>query len=53
MAEQHISVAMCTYNGEAYLAEQLDSIIAQSLPADELVICDDGSTDRTQQILRK
>ncbi len=38
---------MCTYNGERFLAEQLDSIAKQSRLPDELVVCDDGSTDRT------
>lgn len=46
-----ISVAMCTYNGEAYLREQLDSILAQTVPPDELIVCDDASTDGTVGIL--
>lgn len=45
-----ISVAMCTYNGSVYLAEQLESIAAQTRLPDELVICDDRSTDRTVEI---
>lgn len=48
-----ISVAMCTYNGESFIAEQLESIAGQSLLPDELVICDDGSTDATVQIVRR
>ncbi len=47
-----ISVAMCTYNGEKFIREQLDSIAAQTLPVDELVICDDRSTDATADIVR-
>lgn len=46
-----ISVAMCTYNGAAFLQPQLDSITRQSRPPDELVICDDCSTDSTKQIV--
>jgi len=46
-----ISVAMCTYNGAAFLQPQLDSIARQSRPPDELVVCDDCSTDATKQIL--
>ncbi|MBW6521001.1 MAG: glycosyltransferase, partial [Desulfoarculaceae bacterium] len=42
-----ISIALCTYNGEQFLQEQLDSIAAQSLLPDELVICDDRSSDAT------
>lgn len=46
-----ISVAMCTYNGEAFLKEQLDSIQAQNFPPSELVICDDCSQDATLEII--
>jgi glycosyltransferase involved in cell wall biosynthesis len=42
---------MCTYNGALYLRAQLDSIAAQTRPPDELVVCDDGSTDATLAIL--
>ncbi len=45
-----LSVAMCTYNGEKFLGEQLASFAAQERLPDELVICDDGSTDATVQI---
>ena len=44
-------VALCTYNGALYLREQLDSLAAQTRLPDELVVCDDGSTDRTLAIL--
>lgn len=46
------SVALCTFNGEKFLKEQLDSILSQQLPVDEIVICDDCSTDQTRQILQ-
>jgi glycosyltransferase involved in cell wall biosynthesis len=46
-----LSIAMCTYNGARYLSDQLKSIAAQTRPADELVVCDDGSTDSTRAIL--
>lgn len=48
-----ISVAMCTFNGERFLNAQLESIAAQGRPPDELVICDDGSTDASQEIIRQ
>ena len=48
-----ISVAMCTYNGAEFLPAQLESIFAQTRLPDEIVICDDGSTDETPQILSK
>lgn len=44
------SVAMCTYNGEKYIEQQLMSILQQSLPVDEIVICDDSSKDHTVAI---
>jgi glycosyltransferase involved in cell wall biosynthesis len=47
-----ISVAMTTYNGAAFLCEQLDSIFAQTRLPDELIVCDDGSTDATLELLR-
>ena len=46
-----ISVAMATYNGERFLEEQLRSLGEQTTLPDELVVCDDTSTDRTPQIL--
>lgn len=46
-----ISIAMCTYNGAEYLPAQLESILAQSRPPDEIVICDDASTDQTATLL--
>ena len=45
-----VSVALCTFQGERFLAEQLESIAAQTLPPAELVLCDDGSTDATLDI---
>jgi glycosyltransferase involved in cell wall biosynthesis len=46
-----ISIAMTTYNGEKYLLEQLESFLIQERKPDELVICDDGSTYKTLEIL--
>ena len=42
---------MCTYNGAEFLPAQLQSIVTQSRPPDEIVICDDGSTDGTRAVL--
>ena len=47
------SIAMCTYNGGAYLQEQLESIKAQTRMPDELIICDDASSDDTVKIATK
>lgn len=46
-----ISVALCTYNGSKYLNQQLRSIALQTTPVNEIVICDDGSTDDTFAII--
>src|SRR3954470_19039846 len=46
------SVAMCTYNGARFLGAQLASVAAQTRPPDELVVCDDRSTDETADIVR-
>jgi len=48
-----ISVAMCTYNGADFLPAQLESILAQSRKPDQIVVCDDGSTDETRALLGK
>ena len=47
-----LSVALCTYNGGRFLAEQLDSIGRQTRPPDELVVCDDASSDGSATIVR-
>lgn len=46
-----ISIALCTYNGAAFLREQLDSLIAQTTSDFEIVAVDDCSTDETPEIL--
>lgn len=47
-----ISVALCTYNGADFIQQQLDSIFTQTVPVDEVVICDDCSMDSTFTILK-
>jgi glycosyltransferase involved in cell wall biosynthesis len=51
--DTQISVAMCTYNGSKYVADQLESIAKQTRLPYELVVCDDRSSDSTQEIVRK
>ncbi len=46
-----VSIALCTFNGERHLREQLDSLLAQDWPALEIVVVDDASTDDTPTIL--
>lgn len=48
-----ISIAMCTYNGERYIKEQLDSILSQTYTNIELIITDDKSSDRTVSIIKE
>lgn len=47
-----VSVALATFNGEAYLEEQLTTLALQTRLPDELVVFDDASSDRTLEILR-
>ena len=48
-----VSIAMCTYNGEQFLREQLDSLINQDYKNYELIIVDDCSTDTTYSLLKE
>lgn len=48
-----ISIALCTCNGERFLAAQLASLAEQSHLPNELVVCDDASDDSTHQVLQK
>ena len=47
-----VSVAMAAYNGEHYIEAQIQSILSQLRPEDELVISLDPSSDRTEEIIR-
>ena len=47
-----VSIGVPVYNGERYVAETLDSLLAQTFEDFELTICDNASTDRTEQICR-
>ena len=48
-----VSIALCTYNGGAFLQEQLDSLLQQSYTNIEIIAVDDASTDGTRSILEK
>jgi glycosyltransferase involved in cell wall biosynthesis len=48
-----VTIGLPVYNGDRYLAETLDSILAQTFPDFELIISDNASTDRTEGICRK
>ena len=46
-----ISVCIPVYNGEAYVREAIESVLAQDYPNFELRVCENMSTDRTKEIL--
>lgn len=48
-----LCIVLATYNGEKYLSQMLDSLVAQSRKADSIVVVDDGSSDSTVQILER
>ncbi|MBN1427558.1 MAG: glycosyltransferase family 2 protein [Anaerolineae bacterium] len=52
MPENKVSIALCTCNGTPYIQAQLESILNQTRPPDEIVICDDASTDNTVDIIK-
>ena len=52
--ENHlVSIAVCTYNGERFLREQLDSLVQQTYSNIEIIVVDDCSTDSTIEILKE
>lgn len=53
MSELTVSVAMAAYNGEKYIAQQIESILPQLKESDELVISVNPSTDRTAEIVKE
>ena len=52
-ASPTVSVVVPVYNTERYIAETIDSILKQTFTDFELIVIDDGSTDRSPEILRE
>src|SRR4051795_5122495 len=50
MAAASIAVVIPVYNGERFLRDAIESVLAQSLPAAEVVVVDDGSSDRSAAV---
>jgi glycosyltransferase involved in cell wall biosynthesis len=48
-----ISVIIPTYNRASVLPRSIDSLLAQSLAADEIIVVDDGSTDKTRELIEE
>lgn len=48
-----ISIALAIYNGEPYIKKQLESLIEQTRPADEVILIDDCSTDKTVEVVEQ
>lgn len=53
MENKKVAILMSTYNGERYLTEQVDSLLSQTYENIEIYIRDDGSKDRTVEIIKK
>jgi len=47
-----VSAVVPAYNAERHIARAIDSILKQSLPADEIIVVDDGSTDGTAEVVK-
>lgn len=53
MNEKKVKILLSAYNGEKYIKEQIDSILQQTYPYLEVYVRDDGSKDKTLQVLEQ
>ena len=52
-SQSRVSIALCTFNGEPYIRDQLASLLKQTYPPLEIVVSDDGSTDGTLALVER
>ena len=52
MNSKKVVILMSTYNGEKYIAEQLESLLNQTYTNIKIFIRDDGSKDRTKEVIK-
>jgi glycosyltransferase involved in cell wall biosynthesis len=48
-----VSVVVTAYNSETFVKDAVESVLRQTLPVDEVVVVDDGSSDRTGEIVKQ
>lgn len=53
MADKKVAVIMSTYNGESFIREQIESILEQTYKNIEIIVRDDGSKDKTVEIVKE
>ena len=51
MSDVRVSVVITSYNHKDYLVEAIESVLAQTRPADEIIVADDGSTDGSEKVI--
>jgi len=52
MTKMRVSAIITAYNNEEFIAEAIISVLEQTCPVDEIIVVDDGSTDRTGEIVK-
>ena len=50
MSDARVSVVIPTYNHDGFLGEAIESALAQTRPPNEIIVIDNGSTDRTPEV---
>ena len=52
LEDKKVSIILCFYNEEKYLAKAIDSVLAQTYSDFELIIINDGSSDKSEEIVK-